>query len=203
MATKPKRKKQPEQVRRNLLDCAARLAVAQGLSRLTLQAVANAAGVSKGGLLYHFGHKHALIEAVFTDLLEQLDTQIERLIAADPEPCGRFTRAYIKTVFAQAELEDSAGHAWLALSVTLVTDPDLRRLWMNWLNDRLARHREDDQGTALNIARFAADGIWLASILKTKGARAGRLTMIAPHLIAMTRNGGRAALNSLQESRHP
>jgi AcrR family transcriptional regulator len=63
------RKKQPEQVRRALLDCAAQLAVENGLSAVTLQAVAEAAGVTKGGLLHHFASKQILIEAVFANLL--------------------------------------------------------------------------------------------------------------------------------------
>ena len=48
------RKKQPEQVRRTLLDCAARIAAEQGIANVTVQAVAEAAGVTKGGLFHHF-----------------------------------------------------------------------------------------------------------------------------------------------------
>jgi hypothetical protein len=41
--------KQPELVRRALLDHAAKLAVEQGLAAVTVQAVSDAAGVTKGG----------------------------------------------------------------------------------------------------------------------------------------------------------
>ena len=71
------RKKQPEQVRRALLDCAAQIAAEDGAAAITIQAVATRAGVTKGGLLHHFDSKQALIEAVFADLLEKLD-QAER-----------------------------------------------------------------------------------------------------------------------------
>ena len=47
------RKKQPEQVRRALLDCAATLAVEGGLSAVTLQAVAAAAA---NGVTLHVGN---------------------------------------------------------------------------------------------------------------------------------------------------
>src|SRR5581483_4435078 len=49
------RAKQPEQVRRALLDCAATIAMDHGVSGITVQAVAAAAGVTKGGLFHHFG----------------------------------------------------------------------------------------------------------------------------------------------------
>ncbi len=48
MATAYNRKKQPELVRRTLLDCAAKLALEQGLAAVTVQAVSHAAGVTKG-----------------------------------------------------------------------------------------------------------------------------------------------------------
>ena len=55
-----KRKKQPEVVRRALLDQAARITLEQGLSKVTFQAVADAAGVTKGGLMHPFATKNAL-----------------------------------------------------------------------------------------------------------------------------------------------
>ena len=36
----------------------------KGVAKLTLEAVAKEAGVSKGGLLYHFSNKEALIEGM-------------------------------------------------------------------------------------------------------------------------------------------
>ncbi|MBP8939478.1 MAG: helix-turn-helix transcriptional regulator, partial [Agrobacterium sp.] len=62
MTNAHERKKQPEIVRRSLLDCAAKLAADQGVAALSIQAVADAAGVTKGGLFHHFASKQALLE---------------------------------------------------------------------------------------------------------------------------------------------
>ena len=52
-------------VRQEKLFCAAvRVALEQGFGHVTLTSVAKRAGVSKGGLLYHFSTKRALIEAM-------------------------------------------------------------------------------------------------------------------------------------------
>ncbi len=157
-----RRKKQPELVHRALLDHAARLAVEHGLAAVTVQAVAEAAGVTKGGLLHHFPSKQALINAVFADLLDALDRQLDARIAADPEPHGAFTRAYVDSVFA-IEPEGNAA-VWAALAISMLTDPPLRRLWSSWVEGRQHRHCDTDGTRALAAVRFAADGIWLADL---------------------------------------
>ena len=99
MTNAHERKKQPEVVRRNLLDCAAKLAAEQGVAALSVQAVADAAGVTKGGLFHHFPSKQALLEAVMADLLTALDSEIDAFVSQDCEAYGRFTRAYVNAVF--------------------------------------------------------------------------------------------------------
>jgi AcrR family transcriptional regulator len=158
------RKKQPEQVRRALLDCAARIAAEEGASAITIQAVADRAGVTKGGLLHHFDSKQALLAAVFADLLDQLDREIDRSMAEDPNPEGRFTRAYVRACFADRPL--GAQSLWAALAVSIMSDPPLKALWSRWLDQRQARHHATDGDPAFTLVRLAADGIWLADVLE-------------------------------------
>ena len=157
-----RRRKQPELVHRALLDQTAKLVVEHGLAAVTVQAVAEAAGVTKGGLLHHFPSKQALIDAVFADLLEALDRQLDARIAADPEPRGAFTRAYLDSVFA-IEPEGYAA-VWAALAISMLTDPPLRQQLADWQGARQARHRATDGSQALAAIRLAADGIWLADL---------------------------------------
>lgn len=119
-----KRKKQPELVRRTLLDQAAKLAIKEGLGSVTVQAVANAAGVTKGGFIHHFPSKQALIDTLFQELLDSIDADIDRFMADDPEPYGSFTRAYLETVF-EAGWQGNFS-PWATLSVSMLTDPNLR-----------------------------------------------------------------------------
>lgn len=161
------RKKQPEQVRRALLDCAAQIAAEQGASAITIQAVAARAGVTKGGLLHHFDSKQALLAAVFSDLLDQMDREIERSMADDPRARGRFTRAYVRACFSDRLLGDRS--LWGALSVAIVSEPALRALWSTWLDGRMARHAETDGDPRLVAVRLAADGVWLADMMEKAG----------------------------------
>lgn len=72
------RKKEPEKVRAELLKAASDLGAKKGLSSITVQAVADLAGVTKGGLLHHFHSKQDLIAGVFAHSLEHLDAEIDR-----------------------------------------------------------------------------------------------------------------------------
>ncbi|EAE2866200.1 TetR family transcriptional regulator, partial [Listeria monocytogenes] len=51
----------------NLLTAASEIVKEEGVVKLTLEAVAQRAGVSKGGLLYHYPSKEALIKGMVED----------------------------------------------------------------------------------------------------------------------------------------
>jgi AcrR family transcriptional regulator len=161
------RKKQPEQVRRALLDCAAQIAAEDGAAAITIQAVADRAGVTKGGLLHHFDSKQTLLAAVFKDLLDKMDGEIDRTLADDPVAGGRFTRAYVRACFSDRLLGERS--LWAALSVAIVSETALRALWSAWLDARMARHGETDGDPRLIAVRLAADGVWLADMMEKAG----------------------------------
>ncbi|ARM88688.1 TetR family transcriptional regulator protein [Rhizobium sp. CIAT894] len=160
------RKKQPDVVRQALLDCATKLALEHGLAAVSLQAVASAAGVTKGGLFHHFPNKQALIEAVFDGMMENLDREIDEELEKDKGGHGTFTRAYVRTLFADRAQNNSP---WSAQTMTVLADPYSKSLWHKWIDDRLIRHAATDTGTRLEIVRLAADGAWLAHVLRPDG----------------------------------
>ena len=47
-----------------ILDAAEQLVASEGAARLTFDALGQATGISKGGLLYHFASKDKLLEAM-------------------------------------------------------------------------------------------------------------------------------------------
>lgn len=185
MTNAHERKKQPEVVRRNLLDCAAKLAADQGVAALSVQAVANAAGVTKGGLFHHFASKQVLLEAVMADLISALDAEIDALISQDCEAYGCFTRAYVNAVFADRGRD--SGRQWAALSVSMVGEPSLRRMWTSWFEGRLSRHKETDDRVVLELVRLAADGIWFADLLADDGRAGGDRAALKTQMIAQTK----------------
>ncbi|MFC7715316.1 TetR/AcrR family transcriptional regulator [Nonomuraea recticatena] len=69
--------------RERLLDAAAEVLLTDGAESLTLEAVAKRAGVSKGGLFYHFPTKQAMVAAMVDRLTSAFDAA---LAGAGSEP---------------------------------------------------------------------------------------------------------------------
>lgn len=157
-----KRKKQPELIRRALIEQAARITLEEGLSKVTFQAVADAVGVTKGGVMHHFSTKDALIRAVFDDAVAKFEDEVDALMAEDDLAHGSFTRAYINATINLSEQGQKEMNHQATLYVLMLGDSHLRALWSELFQARLARHQDTDGGEALCLARLAADGIWLS-----------------------------------------
>ncbi|MWV49419.1 TetR family transcriptional regulator [Rathayibacter sp. VKM Ac-2803] len=69
--------------RDRVLDAFEALLIEQGERAATLDATARTAGVSKGGLLYHFPSKDALVDGLVERLDERLAEDIDRIRTSD------------------------------------------------------------------------------------------------------------------------
>jgi AcrR family transcriptional regulator len=75
----PDRARGQKSSREKILEAAAELVREIGAGRLTLEAVAERAGLSKGGLLYNFPSKDALLQGMIERMIETIMTEKERL----------------------------------------------------------------------------------------------------------------------------
>ena len=80
-----------EQTRSRLLDAFEDLVIEHGERAGTLAATADQAGVSKGGLLYHFGSKDALVQGL-ADRLEAFGAAEEERLSRMPDALEVFLR---------------------------------------------------------------------------------------------------------------
>lgn len=178
-----KRKKQPEVVRRALLDQAARITLEQGLSKVTFQAVADAVGVTKGGVMHHFTTKNALILEVFHDAMAKFEAEVNQAMAEDPVRYGSFTRAYINATISLGEKGQEELDSQATLYALMLGDSELRELWAKWANAQLKKHQATDNTETLCMVRLVADGIWLSDF---SGISISDKTSIHKRLIKMT-----------------
>ncbi|WP_435736347.1 TetR/AcrR family transcriptional regulator [Cellulosimicrobium sp. PMB13] len=82
----------PPAARAKVLRAFAALLVEHGERAATLEAVAERAGVSKGGLLYHFGSKDALVDGLVDHLRELTDADVAVMRAAPEGPVDYLLR---------------------------------------------------------------------------------------------------------------
>ncbi len=179
------RRKAPEKVRAALIDAAAALIAEHGLSRLTIDAVARAAGVTKGGLFHHFPSKDALVQGVLDAMIAFVDEVTASKMAIDSEPHGRFTRAYLDNVLVDHRLNGTVSSR--ALCLATLADPAIQAIWTDWVAGRVERHAETDDNPACALVRLAADGAWLNSLRDADGAKALTPELMT-RLVAMTRS---------------
>ncbi|MBR0683504.1 TetR/AcrR family transcriptional regulator [Roseomonas eburnea] len=93
---------QPD-ARTRILDAVERIVQARGVTGLTLEAAAREAGVSKGGLLYHFGSKEALLTGLMERLAAFMGSEFDNGVRLQPEGPGRVARAMIAWAFGEGD----------------------------------------------------------------------------------------------------
>ncbi len=175
------------EVRRQLIEVAARICVERGFGGLTLDAAAREAGVSKGGLMHHFPSKQALLDGLCDFVIEAFDRRLAEIAATDPDPRGRFTRAYL-LANAEAGTAPAIEH-WNSLAILMVAQADMRARWGRWMEAHIARIEAVEGSTACLIVRLASDGLWLFDMFGAPGVAAERREGLIDALVAMTRSG--------------
>ena len=106
----------PPDVRTRILDAAEAIVQARGVPALTLESAARDAGVSKGGLLYHFASKEALLAGMLGRLAETISQEFDATVAAQQEGPGRVARAMLAWACGEGACEhhDRAAAVFLA-----------------------------------------------------------------------------------------
>ncbi len=172
-----------------ILDSAERIALRDGVAHLTLDAVAAESGLSKGGVLYHFPSKDALIRGMVTRLIEQTEAGIGRLIAADAEPKGRTLRAYLAVSFPEHGTESAHVNQVAAVLLSaILTNSDLLepvRRHFDQMQERLLGDGLTED--AVHIVRLATDGLWLTDLLRMPGPKPIARKHLIQRLYEMTR----------------
>lgn len=178
----------PVRTRGALLDAAARLVAERGAT-ISLDAVARAAGVSKGGLLHHFRSREALLAGLVEEWLARFDAVVERHVdPADDRP-GRLTRAYIRATF-DIESVDPDARLWRDSSVlsALMSVPGVLRLADE--SDRRWRAALDGDGLhaeRVALITSALDGLVYGQLLHGRdGDGTGRLREVLLDLTGST-----------------
>lgn len=158
----------PTDARTRILDAVERILVARGVNGLTLEAAAREAKVSKGGLLYHFGNKEALITGLLARMAEQATRDFEGGVAMQPEGPGRVARASLAWGFGEADCSPGKDRHDRMAAVCLAAfhhDPAL----LDPLRAVTARIKNDlmndgiPHGVAMTI-QAAMDGLFMAHL---------------------------------------
>lgn len=142
-------------VRQGILAAARQVISAQGVPRLTLEAVAAQAGISKGGLLYHFPTKDAMLHGLLHEHHGKLLEACQAHFLADPlkNVPGRLHRAWIRTERGACGAEEGIMMGDIAAIVTNpVLAAPLQKFWLHWGELLAADGLEEGDSQLIQIA---------------------------------------------------
>ena len=150
----------PPLARESVLDAFEAILVDDGERAATMDATARAAGVSKGGLLYHFASKDALEAGLLERLAALVDADIAAIASAPEGPsrtsCARrscrTTRSTGRSSRPPASHRAAARRRARALR-------DMREQW----EDAIRPHAPDE--TALDLVMLVSDGLYFNNAL--------------------------------------
>ncbi|MFJ9587990.1 TetR/AcrR family transcriptional regulator [Streptomyces acidicola] len=148
-----------------IIDAALRVTERDGITGLTLESAAEEAGVTKGGLMYHFRTRNELLMAIQKHLTRQWEEYLEAVLG---KPLAEATAREAVAAYVRTGAQGSGSKADLAFMLEAEASPELATVW----NDLFARWAPPPTSTEpydidLLLARLAVDGLWL------KGAAGG------------------------------
>lgn len=131
-----------------------------GFTHFTLDAVALAAGISKGGLLHHFPTKNDLLHGLAELSLQMWDERLARELAQEPDgTAGRYCRAYIRGTF-DKEPDD-------VLMLTVLSRIQSQYPDVFFELENTFKHIDHDDGLPAGRAlaiHLSCDGFWLSEL---------------------------------------
>lgn len=154
----------------------------QGVAAVTFESVSAKAGITKGGLLYHFPTKEQLIAALHEHVADRWHAAMRTVIGREPEEATPFERlrAYV-TVSLQSP---TRAEIQLMLEPSpFAAEPDpWQRVTDRWL---AAPAELGTASTELLLARFAADGLWMSASFEPHAVDADARAKVAARMLAL------------------
>jgi AcrR family transcriptional regulator len=175
--------------RNAILDAAEEIVARMGVGNLTFDEIAREAGVSKGGVLYHFRSKEALTAAMIERFIERFDTAVVDAAASDREATGRVARAYVRATVGEppltGELFDRANGA---ITAAMANFPEsLEPVRQQSARSQASIGADDTLDPVFaTIIRLAIDGMWLAENFNLMRFDRSLKAAVADRLIAWT-----------------
>lgn len=144
-----------------ILEAALRVVARDGVTAVTYESVAEEAGLTKGGLVYHFPSRDSLLVALQQHLADGWEVA---LTAAAGKPNAELTDRERTMAYARVAAT-SSDRAELLLILEAATNPELAQPWnrlmRSWTPPTPSELPLEEPEINRLIAQLASDGLWL------------------------------------------
>lgn len=147
--------------RQRILDAAVNVINRDGVRAVTFESVAAEAGLTRGGLLYHFPSREALLRGIDEHLVQNWEASMEALLG---KRAGEATALERYQTFVRVSAQ-SATRAELMFMLESVDPEAGERPWspavQRWAPSPPPAGAVDPAALDNFVARLAADGLWI------------------------------------------
>ena len=176
--------------RKEILDAAQTVVMEAGAGHMSLDTVAKKAGVSKGGLMYHFPTKENLLQAMVLRMIEQFHADREQKKKGLRKSRGQLLKAGILTIMERDLKKDRMN---LAILAAAAHDPHL----LQPLREAYVEHLKELQGGDVKFERaavcsLAADGLMLHELLGVSSYTLAQKNRVKDEMLRMIDEGAGA-----------
>ncbi len=150
-------------VKNQILDAAGAIVAEKGAAHLTFDALVKKTGMSKGGILYHYHTKNALLQAMVDRMICTFEQHREQIKNTDTKSLLPDAKTYILAAHSKNERDYNRDLGVLAAAAN---NPELLEPLRDHYKKNCAQSRANKKWMGLNTLLFLAiDGLWLLSAL--------------------------------------
>lgn len=149
--------------KQKLLDAATDIIMEHGVHQLTLEEVAKTAGVSKGGLLYHYPSKEALLTAIVERLQTEQNDLYESLQKEGKGPVEAFVRLFDETkLHPKRSTIQIDAEKMIAFLTLFAVDQEYAERWKHDLDTFFDSFQQTSDPVETMIIRYALEGMMMS-----------------------------------------
>lgn len=180
------KRKKSQKTRESIFKACSRILRTKGFTSLTLKAVADEAGISKGGLLYHFPNKSSLIQGLFEYHNNLFEQRLQEILKDEDGKPGAYLRAYAK-----ASIEEAANTKNADLYASLFAAEEKYSGAHRLMREKYERWQTAVENSGLDpswatFLRLTVDGIWFSLINRYAPPQSEDLEKITAMLLQLT-----------------
>ena len=181
-------------VKNQILDAASAIVAREGAAHLTFDALVTETGLSKGGILYHFRNKEALLQAMVDRMIDRFETHRDRIKEKEDEAVLPDAMTYILASHTKdvEEYQSDLGVLAAAANNPKLLDP-LREHYKRNFSIACGEKSYIGLNTLLHLAM---DGFWLLSALGLNFSTQHQTKAMLKTALALARHGD---LNKTEE----
>lgn len=167
-----------------ILTAAVELIERENLEAVSYEALADASGMSKSGIVYHFPSRHEIMRSIHQYLADQWEQELERTAGGPAHTVDATTRLRAIVV----SLSHSATKADLLVEIDARGNAEFAEIWRQ-VDQRWTPSPDDIENDAVQRASYLvqllADGLWMHDYVHDKELTAGQRQVLTEAILEM------------------